>query len=65
MIGQNCSPTTFLAIWSFSVLYTGAGKTSTFNILIGDISPTSGTAIISGYDIRTDLRKVTVVVLYY
>ena len=36
----------------------GAGKTTTFNILIGDISPTSGTAIISGYDIRTERRKV-------
>ena len=44
----------------------GAGKTTTFSMLTGDISPTSGTAIISGYDIRTDLRKVTyyVQVLY-
>ena len=38
----------------------GAGKTSTFSMLTGDISPTSGTAIISGYDIRTDLRKVRI-----
>ena len=41
------------------LIYTlGAGKTTTFSMLTGDISPTSGTAIISGYDIRTDLRKV-------
>ena len=45
-------------IRSLCTVCVGAGKTTTFNILIGDISPTSGTAIISGYDIRTDLRKV-------
>ena len=38
--------------------HTGAGKTTTFSMLTGDISPTRGTAIISGFDIRTDLRKV-------
>ena len=42
--------------WFINAL--GAGKTTTFSMLTGDISPTSGTAIISGYDIRTDLRKV-------
>ena len=36
----------------------GAGKTTTFSILTGDISPTNGTASIAGFDIRTDLRKV-------
>lgn len=36
----------------------GAGKTTTFNMLTGDISPTSGTAIIYGHDVRNDLRKV-------
>jgi ATP-binding cassette subfamily A (ABC1) protein 3 len=36
----------------------GAGKTTTFSMLTGDIAPTSGTAIVSGFDIRTDLRKV-------
>ena len=36
----------------------GAGKTTTFKILTGDISMTSGTAVIAGYDIRTQLRKV-------
>jgi ABC-type glutathione transport system ATPase component len=36
----------------------GAGKTTTFSILTGDMDPTSGTAVIAGYDIRTDLRKV-------
>lgn len=30
----------------------GAGKTTTFKILTGDITPTSGTAVLSGYDIR-------------
>ena len=36
----------------------GAGKTTTFKILTGDISMTSGTAVIAGYDIRTQLRQV-------
>ena len=39
----------------------GAGKTTTFSILTGDNSMTSGTAVIAGYDIRTYLRKVNVV----
>ena len=43
----------------------GAGKTTTFSMLTGDISPTSGTAIISGYDIRTDLRKVIITLRAY
>ena len=37
----------------------GAGKTTTFNILTGDLSMTSGTAVIAGYDIRTNLRDVS------
>ena len=36
----------------------GAGKTTTFNMLTGDIRPTSGTATIAGYDIISDIRKV-------
>ena len=36
----------------------GAGKSTTFKILTGDISMTSGTAIIAGFDIRTQLRQV-------
>ena len=37
----------------------GAGKTTTFSILTGDLALTSGTAIIAGYDIRTNLRDVS------
>ena len=40
------------------LLYTGAGKTSTFSMLTGELSPSGGTAVIAGYDIRTDIRKV-------
>ena len=36
----------------------GAGKTTTFKILTGDITMTGGTAVIAGYDIRTQLRQV-------
>ncbi|XP_019857855.1 PREDICTED: ATP-binding cassette sub-family A member 3-like [Amphimedon queenslandica] len=36
----------------------GAGKTTTFKILTGDITPTSGTAVLSGYDISTQLHSV-------
>lgn len=35
----------------------GAGKTQTISMLTGVIPPTSGTAIIGGYDIRTDMAK--------
>ena len=31
----------------------GAGKTTTFKILTGDITPSGGTAILNGYDIRS------------
>ncbi|XP_055297532.1 phospholipid-transporting ATPase ABCA3-like isoform X2 [Sitodiplosis mosellana] len=37
--------------------HNGAGKSTTLKMLTGMIPPTSGTAIINGYDIRTDLLK--------
>ncbi|XP_031638212.1 ATP-binding cassette sub-family A member 3-like, partial [Contarinia nasturtii] len=37
--------------------HNGAGKSTTIKMLTGLIPPTSGTAIINGYDIRTDLRR--------
>lgn len=37
----------------------GAGKTTAFRMLTGDLSLTSGTAVIAGFDIVTDLRKVS------
>ena len=42
------------------VTWLGAGKTTTFNMLTGDIRPSSGTALIAGYDIVSDIRKVHV-----
>lgn len=37
--------------------HNGAGKSTTIKMLTGMIPPTSGTAIIDQYDIRTDLKK--------
>lgn len=37
--------------------HNGAGKTTTISTLIGMIEPTSGTAVINGYDIRTNAKK--------
>ena len=39
-------------------LLIGAGKTTTFSMLTGDLSITEGTALLDGYDIRTNLREV-------
>lgn len=36
----------------------GAGKTSSINILIGALAPTSGTAVIAGKDIHTSINAI-------
>lgn len=35
----------------------GAGKTTTFKMLSGDVRPTSGQAVINGYDIPSEIRQ--------
>jgi sodium transport system ATP-binding protein len=36
----------------------GAGKTTTLRVLASLLSPTAGTAVVAGYDVRTDPQKV-------
>lgn len=36
----------------------GAGKTTTINILTGALLPTDGTAMVGGYNVKTDLKKI-------
>lgn len=38
--------------------HNGAGKTTTMSMITGMFPPTSGTAIISGYDVRTSTERV-------
>lgn len=37
----------------------GAGKTTTFSILTGEIAMTTGTAVVAGYDVRTNIKNVS------
>lgn len=41
----------------------GAGKTTVFNIITGDLPLTSGTASVAGYDIRTNLGDVRTITI--
>jgi ABC-2 type transport system ATP-binding protein len=36
----------------------GAGKTTTINMLVGLLNPTKGSAMVGGYDVKRDLKKI-------
>ena len=45
-------------IYAFIIII-GAGKTTTFGMLTGELPITSGTAIIDGFDVSTNLKNVS------
>ena len=44
--------------YCFYLFVSGAGKTTTFGMLTGDLAISAGTAYMEGYDIQKDRRKV-------
>ncbi|MFX0074974.1 MAG: ATP-binding cassette domain-containing protein [Candidatus Hermodarchaeota archaeon] len=36
----------------------GAGKTTTINVIVGLLNPTEGTAMVGGYDVKRELKKI-------
>jgi len=41
----------------------GAGKTTTFRMLTGDETMSGGTALVEGFDIRTNMNRVSCIAL--
>ena len=39
----------------------GAGKTTTFRMLTGDETMSGGTALVEGFDIRTNMNRVSLI----
>jgi ATP-binding cassette subfamily A (ABC1) protein 3 len=50
----ECEPNTVVALLG----HNGAGKSTLISVLIGLLSPTSGTAFIQGLDITTDIDEI-------
>ena len=43
----------------------GAGKTTTFKMLTGDETLTAGTAYLDGYSIKSDIKRVNILLLVF
>ena len=46
-------------------VFEGAGKTTTFSMLTGDLSITEGTAYLDGFNIQSNLKQVLYHSIYY
>ncbi len=54
----------FLLSYAY-ILIIGAGKTTTFSVITGDLSMTAGSVSVAGYDIETNLRDVSVCIIVF